>query len=36
MAEIALKTLTSYTNHLANPPVNEQFSEFLPHRDKAA
>jgi len=27
---ISLKTLTNYANHIANPPVNDQFKAFLP------
>ena len=27
---ISLKTLTNYANHIANPPVNDQFKMFLP------
>jgi uncharacterized peroxidase-related enzyme len=27
---IALKTLTNYVNHMAKPPVNQQFAAFLP------
>ena len=27
---VALKTLTNYVNHIARPPVNEQFAAFLP------
>ena len=27
---VSLKTLTNYANHVANPPVNEQFRAFLP------
>jgi uncharacterized peroxidase-related enzyme len=27
---VALKTLTNYANHVAMPPVNEQFAEYLP------
>lgn len=33
---IALKTLTNYANHIARPPVNAQFREFLPNWDQAA
>lgn len=33
---IALKTLTNYANHIASPPVNEQFAAFLPKWPKAA
>lgn len=33
---IALKTLTNYVNHIANPPVNPQFASFLPAWGKAA
>ncbi|MEW6130093.1 MAG: carboxymuconolactone decarboxylase family protein [Acidobacteriota bacterium] len=28
---IAIKTLTNYANHIANPPVNEQFAGFQPN-----
>lgn len=27
---VALKTLTNYVNHIAKPPVNEQFHAYLP------
>lgn len=27
---VALKTLTNYVSHIADPPVNEQFQAFLP------
>ncbi|MEW5963235.1 MAG: peroxidase-related enzyme [Pseudomonadota bacterium] len=27
---VALKTLTNYANHLAQPPINEQFAAFRP------
>jgi uncharacterized peroxidase-related enzyme len=27
---VALKTLTNYINHIAKPPVNEQFAAFVP------
>lgn len=27
---VAVKTLTNYAHHLAKPPVNEQFADFLP------
>ncbi|MCI0518442.1 MAG: carboxymuconolactone decarboxylase family protein [Woeseiaceae bacterium] len=33
---VALKTLTNYANHIANPPVNEQFAAFLPKWSNAA
>jgi len=33
---VSLKTLTNYTNHIANPPVNEQFKAFLPEWASAA
>jgi len=33
---VSLKTLTNYANHIANPPVNEQFRAFLPEWDAAA
>lgn len=33
---IAAKTLTNYTNHIAQPPTNEQFSAYLPNWPKAA
>lgn len=33
---IALKTLTNYANHIARPPVNAQFREFLPNWEQAA
>jgi uncharacterized peroxidase-related enzyme len=33
---VALKTLTNYVNHIAKPPVNEQFAGFLPSWPKAA
>ncbi len=28
---VALKTFTNYANHIAKPPVNEQFAGFLPN-----
>ena len=33
---VSLKTLTNYANHVANPPVNEQFKAFLPEWAAAA
>ena len=33
---VSLKTLTNYANHVANPPVNEQFKSFLPEWAAAA
>jgi len=33
---ISLKTLTNYANHIANPPVNQQFKAFLPEWGIAA
>lgn len=33
---VSLKTLTNYANHVASPPVNEQFKAFLPEWDAAA
>jgi len=33
---VALKTLTNYVNHIAQPPVNEQFAAFLPPWSAAA
>ena len=33
---VSLKTLTNYANHIASPPVNEQFKAFLPEWDAAA
>lgn len=33
---VALKTLTNYVNHIARPPVNEQFAAFLPKWSAAA
>lgn len=33
---VALKTLTNYANHIARPPVNQQFAEFLPEWAGAA
>lgn len=30
IAAVSLKTLTNYANHVAKPPVNEQFADFLP------
>lgn len=33
---VALKTLTNYANHIARPPVNRQFAEFLPKWADAA
>lgn len=33
---VSLKTLTNYANHIAKPPVNEQFAKFLPKWDVAA
>jgi uncharacterized peroxidase-related enzyme len=33
---VALKTLTNYANHIAKPPVNEQFAAFLPSWAQAA
>lgn len=33
---VALKTLTNYANHITQPPVNEQFSAFLPNWPRAA
>lgn len=33
---VALKTLTNYVNHIAKPPVNEQFAAFLPKWAAAA
>lgn len=33
---ITVKTLTNYANHVAKPPVNEQFAQFLPKWAKAA
>ncbi|HLA91011.1 MAG TPA: carboxymuconolactone decarboxylase family protein [Gemmatimonadaceae bacterium] len=33
---VALKTLTNYANHIARPPVNEQFAAFLPSWGDAA
>lgn len=32
---VALKTLTNYANHIAKPPVNEQFAAFIPEWDVA-
>lgn len=33
---VALKTLTNYANHVARPPVNDQFAAFLPKWASAA
>lgn len=33
---VSLKTLTNYANHIAKPPVNAQFREFLPDWEHAA
>jgi len=33
---VSLKTLTNYANHIANPPVNDQFKAFLPSWAAAA
>ncbi len=33
---VTVKTLTNYANHVAKPPVNEQFAQFLPKWAKAA
>jgi len=33
---ISLKTLTNYANHIASPPINEQFRAFLPEWASAA
>ncbi len=33
---VALKTLTNYANHIAKPPVNQQFAAFLPRWAEAA
>ncbi len=33
---VALKTLTNYANHIAKPPVNQQFAAFLPKWSAAA
>ena len=33
---VALKTLTNYANHIAKPPVNEQFAAFIPEWAGAA
>lgn len=33
---VSIKTLTNYANHVAKPPVNEQFTPFLPRWDSAA
>lgn len=33
---VALKTLTNYANHVAQPEVNEQFRDFLPDWEDAA
>lgn len=33
---VAIKTLTNYANHVAKPPVNAQFAQFLPHWAKTS
>lgn len=33
---VSLKTLTNYANHVASPPVNQQFRAFLPEWASAA
>lgn len=33
---VALKTLTNFANHIARPPVNAEFSAYLPAWQKAA
>lgn len=33
---IALKTFTNYANHITKPPLNVEFSDFLPNWQKAA
>lgn len=33
---VSIKTLTNYANHIANPPVNDQFKGFLPRWAAAA
>jgi len=33
---VSIKTLTNYANHIASPPVNEQFKSYLPSWAAAA
>jgi len=33
---VSLKTLTNYANHVAKPPVNDEFAAFLPRWETAA
>lgn len=34
VAAVSLKTLTNYANHIAEPEINEQFSDFIPKWEK--
>lgn len=33
---VAMKTLTNYTNHIANTPIDEAFTDYIPNAAKAA